>query len=137
MKVPQFPPSHLKEKIMKTRYLQTLLILALPALALLFPLGAVAADKNTHAVDISDVTQVGTAQLKPGPYKVEWQGTGPAVQVTFQQSGKTVVTVPATLKTNDAQVTQDATLTEAGGSNTVVLKEIDFAHQKEALVFGQ
>ena len=68
---------------------------------------------------------------------MEWQGTGPAVQVSFQQSGKTVVTVPGTLKTNDDQVTQDAIVTEAIGAGTSTLKEIDFRRLKQALVFDQ
>jgi hypothetical protein len=59
---------------------------------------------------------------------VEWQGTGPAVQVSFQQNGKTVVTSRGTLKTN---------VTEATGGGMSTLKEIDFGHQKEALVFDQ
>lgn len=119
---------------MKTKYLQYLAVLS--ALALLFPVGALARN-NAHSVQIFDVVQVGSTQLKPGDYKVEWQGTGPAVQVSFQQSGKTVVTVPATLKTNDDQVTQDAIMTEATSAGTTELKEIDFGRQKEALVFDQ
>ncbi len=83
------------------------------------------------------MVQIGTAELKPGNYKVKWQGTGPAVQVSFQQNGKTVVTVPGTLETNDDQVTQDAIVTEATSADTSALKEIRFGHQKEALVFDQ
>ncbi len=124
----------LKEEILKTKYFQHLAILS--TLALLFPLGALARD-NAHSVDIFDVVQIGGTQLKPGNYKVEWQGEGPAVQVSFQHNGKTVATVPATLKTNDAGVTRDAIMTEATGPDTVTLKEIDFGHQKQALVFGQ
>lgn len=59
------------------------------------------------------------------------------VQVSFQQNGKTVVMLPATLKTNDDQVKQDAILTEEGSADTSTLKEIDFGHQREALVFDQ
>ena len=70
-------------------------------------------------------------------YKVEWEGTGPAVQVSFQQNGKTVVTSLATLKTNADQVTQDGVVIEATGAAASTLKEIDFGHQKEALVFDQ
>jgi hypothetical protein len=124
----------LKEEIMKTKYLQYLAVLS--TLALLFPLGALARN-NAHSVQIFDVVQIGGTQLKPGNYKVEWQGTGPAVQVSFQQNGKTVVTVPATLKTNDDQVTQDSIMTEATSADTTELKEIDFGRQKEALVFDQ
>ena len=119
---------------MKTKYFQYLAILS--TLALLSPLGALARD-NSHSVDIFDVLQIGGAQLKPGNYKVEWQGGGPAVQVSFQLNGKTVITVPATLKTNDADVTRDAIMTEATNADTSTLKEIDFGHQKQALVFDQ
>ena len=96
-----------------------------------------AARNNAHPVEISDAVQIGGTRLKPGNYKVEWQGTGAAVQVSFLQNGKTVVTAPATLKTNDDQVKQDAIVTEATGASTSTLKEIDFGHQKEALVFEQ
>ena len=48
-----------------------------------------------------------------------------------------MVTVPGTLKTNDDQVTQDAIVTEATSAGTSTLKEIDFRHLKQALVFDQ
>jgi len=113
----------LKEEILKTKYFQHLAILS--TLALLFPLGALARD-NAHSVDIFDAVQIGGTQLKPGNYKVEWQGEGPAVQVSFQHNGKTVATVPATLKTNDAGVTRDAIMTEATGPDTVTLQRDRF-----------
>ena len=119
---------------MKTKYFQHLAILS--TFALLFPLGALARD-NAHSVDIFDAVQIGGTQLKPGNYKVEWQGDGPAVQVSFQHNGKIVATVAATLKTNDAGVTRDAIMTEATSPDTATLKEIDFGHQKQALVFDQ
>ncbi|HET6181949.1 MAG TPA: hypothetical protein VFE61_33845 [Candidatus Sulfotelmatobacter sp.] len=99
--------------------------------------GSALAQDNAHLVEISNAVEIGGTRLKPGDYKVEWQGTGPAVQVTFQQNGKTVVTVPGTLKTNDDQVKQDAIVTEATGAGTSTLKEIDFRHLKQALVFDQ
>jgi len=109
----------------------------LSSLALLFPLGALARDKNEHSVDISDPVQIGTTSLQPGTYKVEWQGTGPNVQVSFLQRGKTVATVPGTLKTGDNAVTQDDLVTDpvADNANMRALREIDFGRQKEALVF--
>jgi hypothetical protein len=98
---------------------------------------AYAARNNAHSVEISDAVQIGTTKLKPGNYKVEWQGNGPVVQVSFQQNGQTVVTVPGTFKTNDDQVTQDAIVTEATGAGISTLKEIDFRHLKQALVFDK
>jgi hypothetical protein len=107
------------------------------ALALLAPLSASAKDKNQHSVSISDSLQVSGTQLKPGDYKVEWQGNGPAVQVSFLQNGETVATAPATLKAIDGQVTQDEVVADTTDSNTRALKEIDFRRDKEALVFEQ
>jgi len=119
--------------------MKTLYFTAVLSLTCLLGFGgsAYAARNNAHSVDISDAVQIGGTKLKPGNYKVEWQGTGPAVQVSFQQNGKTVVTVPGTLKTNDDQVIQDAIVTEATGAGTSMLKEIDFHHLKQALVFHQ
>ena len=119
---------------MKTKYLQYLAVLS--TLVLLFPVGALARN-NAHSVQLFEVVQIGSTQLQPGNYKVEWQGTGPAVQVSFHQNGKTVVTVPATLKADDDQVTQDAIMTEATSADRSELKEIDFGRPKEALVFDQ
>ena len=60
----------------------------LSAMALLFPFCALARDKNQHPVDIPDAVRVGSTRLNPGSYKVEWQGTGPLVQVSFLRTGR-------------------------------------------------
>jgi hypothetical protein len=114
------------------QYLKSLVLIA--ALAL-FPLGALAASENHQSVDIPNTLKVGNTQIAPGNYKVEWQGSGPAVQVKFVEHGKTVVTAPATLKTNDSQVIQSDIITDPTHSNIRALREIDFGHQKEALIF--
>ena len=106
----------------------------LSVFGVLSPLGAFARDKNQRSVDIPDAVQVGGTQLQAGHYKLQIQGTGPDVQVTFLQYGKTVVTVPGKLKTNDDQVTQDAILTDSAKKT---LDEIDFRRDKESLVFQQ
>ena len=119
---------------MKTKYSQYLAVLS--TLVLLFPVGALARDK-AHSVEIPYAVQVGGTRIAAGSYKVAWQGTGPAVEVSFSQYGKTVATVTGTLKTNDDQVIQDAIVTEATSADTTTLKEIDFGRQKEAVVFDQ
>ena len=75
------------------------------------------------------------SHLKAGEYKVEWNGSGPNVQVAFFEHGKQVATTPATLKTNDKQVTQDDFEINTTASNVNVLREIDFGRQEQALVF--
>jgi hypothetical protein len=119
---------------MKTSYFTA--VLSLTCL-LGFGGNAYAARDIARSVEIFDVVQIGTTELKPGNYKVEWQGSGPAVEVSFLRNGKTVVTVPGTLKTNDDQVTQDSIRIEGTGTGTSTLKEIDFRHLKQALVFDQ
>jgi hypothetical protein len=109
----------------------------LSMIALISTVSALARDKNQHSVQISDSVQVGGTQLTPGNYKLEWQGTGPEVQVNFVRDGKTVATAPGTLKTNDPHVTQDDMVTNTTSTNTKTLKEIDFSHHKESLVFEQ
>jgi translation initiation factor IF-1 len=104
-------------------------------LALLAPL-SFASEKSQHRLDIADPVQVGSTQLQPGHYKLEWRGNGPAVEVSFLQNGKTVAIVPGTLKMNDSKVTQDDIVTSKTSPNTSRLEEIDFLHQKEALIFG-
>ena len=90
----------------------------LSAISLLFSLPAFASHKNQHSVSIYDSVKVGGTQLKPGDYKLEWQGPGPTVQVAFMQNGNTLATDTTTAKTK-------------------ALKEIVFAHQKEVLVFAR
>ena len=117
------------------KYLKYLAIVA--AMALLTPLSLFAADTTSRSVTIEDPVTVGTTHLKPGHYKVEWQGTGPAVQVNFVRNGKTVATAPAKLQTNDSQIKQDDIIMDRTNAKNEKLKEIDFSHQKEALMFGQ
>jgi hypothetical protein len=125
----------MKQLMQQLKY-AALLATIVSTLALLSPVGALARDKNQHSVQIPESVQVGSAQLEPGNYKVEWQGTGPAVQVNFVRNGKTVATVAGTLNTNDNHVVQDAIVTDTA-SNTNTLKEIDFGHDKESVIFGQ
>ena len=109
----------------------------LSAISLLFSLPAFASHKNQHSVSIYDSVKVGGTQLKPGDYKLEWQGPGPTVQVAFMQNGNTLATARATLQTNDHQATQDAVVVDTTTAKTKALEEIVFAHQKEALVFAR
>jgi len=109
----------------------------LSMLGLLSSVSALARDKNQHSVEIPDAVQVGDTQLKPGDYRLEWQGTGTGIQVNFVRGGKTVATVPGTVKTNDARVIQDDVVIATTSAKTKTLTEIDFGRNKESLVFEQ
>jgi hypothetical protein len=117
------------------KYLRYLALLSMAAL--IWPAAAMARDNNEHTVAIPDSVQVGSVRLKAGTYKVEWRQSGPNVQVTFLRHGKAVASVPGILQTNDKQVTQDDVVTRKTAANVKVLREIDFGHQKEALLFSR
>ena len=108
----------------------------LMALAVVLPVSAAARDKDQQTVDIVNRVQVGNAQLNPGTYKVEWHNAGPNVNVSFIEGNKVIATVPGTLKTDDPQVIQNDVVIQKV-SNKSVLREIDFSHNKEALIFSK
>lgn len=108
---------------------------AILAMALLIPVAALARENNSRSLEIPNAVVVNHQTLKPGHYKVEWQQPGPKIQVRFVRNGKTIATAPATLKTNDSQVTQSDIMTRQTASNKAALTEIDFGHQKEAIIF--
>jgi hypothetical protein len=105
-------------------------------LLLLLPASALAAENTSRTVNILTPVVVQGQHLRAGHYKVEWQESGPRVQVNFVRNGKTVATVPAMLRENDDQIKQDDIVTRQSASNQNILQEIDFSHNKEALTFG-
>jgi hypothetical protein len=82
---------------------------------------AVGAPKNKKTINLSEPTHVGSVTLQPGEYTIEWNGTGPDVQVSFSRGKNIPVTVPATLET--AQNPNDiayAYHTEESGAHSLV-----------------
>jgi hypothetical protein len=65
--------------------------------ALLLSTSAFAKDNDTNkgSLKLDDQVSVDGTPLKPGDYKVEWNGSGPNVTVTLLQGKHTVATFPA------------------------------------------
>jgi hypothetical protein len=106
------------------------LLCLLAGLALLLPVAAVAKDKDQGKVQLANPVHIGTTQLKPGTYKVEWSGNGPVVNINFVRNDKTVATTSGRV----------VHLKKASPYNAVVvntkaktLDEIDFSNRTEAL----
>jgi hypothetical protein len=117
------------------RFFKYLALLSLAAL-MFASLAEARSTKNERTLKFSDPVQIGTVHLKPGTYKVEWQNAGPNVKVTFLRNNKTIATAPAKLKLNQ-DVPYNEVVTDHAHANQSMLREIDFSHGKEALVFGQ
>jgi hypothetical protein len=71
-------------------------ILATLSATLLSNVSAAASSKT--AINLVEPTIVGSVILPSGEYKIEWNGPGPEVQVSFTQGSKTVAVVPATVQ---------------------------------------
>jgi hypothetical protein len=52
-------------------------------------------DSNKGSLKLDDQVTVAGTSLKPGDYKVEWNGNGPDVTVTVSKGTHTVATFPA------------------------------------------
>jgi hypothetical protein len=105
-------------------------------LVLLAPLGALAANKNEHNVNIPEVVQVGSTQLQPGDYKVEWQGTGPAVHVKFLKDGKSVATTQGKIVESAKASPYDDVITRTTKNHQKRIEEIDFGNKRESLMIA-
>lgn len=102
-------------------------------LAFILSLSAFAKDRNEGKFTLSQAAQIGSTQLKPGDYKVTWDGTGSDVQVKILQGKNVVATTSAKLV--DKSVGADA-VTLGGSGEVKTVEEIDFSHQKQALIFA-
>ncbi len=90
---------------------------------------------SRKSINVPEAVKVGDVMLQPGDYKVEWQGSGPAVQVSFVQNNKTVTTAPATLQNKDTGFDGALDLNSAHAGETKSLHAIEFKHM--LLIFDQ
>ena len=110
---------------------------ALGVIALLLPLSAVAAEKNSGKFTVSEPVMVGDKELKPGTYSVEWSGEGSSVQVAVMKGHQTVANTTANVVTRDKVPSYNSVVLSPGNGNIKTLNEIDFDNRKEAIVFSQ
>ena len=86
---------------------------------LLLSAGAFAREKGK--LNLTENVTVQGKVLKPGEYKLEWEGSGNNVQLSFIQGRETVATVPATIvpSQNSNLANASSTTTEADGSKSL------------------
>ena len=82
--------------------------------ALVFSSAALAGQNNNRGkLALTDTVVVDGKQIEPGDYKVEWDGSGPAVQVKILQGKETVATLSAHVTEQPNRNPQDAYSTAA------------------------
>jgi hypothetical protein len=107
--------------------------LAVFAASLLLSAAAFAGDGNKKSLHLDqDVTVEGT-RLPAGDYKVEWNGTGPTVQVSIIRGRDTVATVPAQVVNENTPNTQDGYGMEPAQDGTEQLTQIFFSGKNYTL----
>jgi hypothetical protein len=103
-------------------------------LALLLASSAFAATKGSLQL-INPVTVNGTT-LKPGDYKVQWEGAGPNVELSILRGKNVVAKVPAHVIELQTPANNDAAVTHENGSGPNALTGVRFQGKKTALELG-
>jgi len=104
-------------------------------LALLLATSAFAANKGS--LQVQEPVSVNGTQLAPGDYKVEWDGTGPSVEMSILKGKKVVTKVPAHIVDIGAASPSDATVVKSNGDGTKTLSEVRLSGKKFALAVGE
>ncbi len=97
---------------------------------------AFARDKNRHNVVLPETTQVGTVQLAPGQYTMEWNQTGSTAEVNFVQHGKTLAQAPAKIVDLGHSALNDSVTLKTESQSAGALEQIQFGGHKEAFSFS-
>ncbi len=94
---------------------------------------------------LSSPVTVNGATLKPGDYKVQWEGTGPNVELSFLQGKNVVAKAPAHVVELQTPSPQDVALTiknDSGPNSLVGLRfqgrkfELDLAEASDGMQAG-
>jgi hypothetical protein len=104
-------------------------------LVLLLASSAFAATKAS--LQLNNAVTVNGTQLKPGDYKVQWEGAGPNVELSIMQGNKVLAKVPAHLVNLDTPSTYDAAVTRKNDSGPNSLAGLRFQGKKFSLELGE
>ncbi len=103
-------------------------------LALLLASSAFAATKAS--LTLQHPATINGAKLKPGDYKLQWEGSGPNVEVSIMQ-GKTVLAkVPGKVVDLSSPASNNAAVMQRNGDGSATLAGARFEGKKFALELG-
>jgi hypothetical protein len=104
-------------------------------LALLLVSSAFAATKGS--LQLVDPVSVNGTRLKPGAYKVQWEGSGPSVEVSILQGKNVIAKAPAKVVNLDSAAANDAAVTQKSSDGTSLLIGVRFGGKKLALELAE
>src|SRR5579863_6132489 len=104
-------------------------------LALLLASSAFAATKAD--LHLNNPTNINGTKLKSGDYKLVWDGSGPAVEVSFMQGKTVVVKAPAKVVDLSTPAANSAAVIVNNGDGTANLTGARFEGKKFAIELGE
>ena len=104
-------------------------------LALLLATSAFAANKGS--LTVQEPMTVNGTQLKPGDYKVEWDGNGPSVELSITQGKKVIAKVPAHVVSLEEPSPSDAAVVKKNDDGSKSLSEVRLSGKKFSLAVGE
>ncbi len=116
------------------KYLAVVAVFCLITTAGLF---ADSKSKDRGTINLANAVQIGSTQVAPGDYKVEWNRTGDNVQVNILKGKNVVATTEGKLVELPKKAENSSVTTRALDNNTRALMEIQFDNRTESLVFNQ
>lgn len=100
-------------------------------LAMLMAAGAFAGTKGD--LQLSNQVTVNGTTLKPGDYKLQWEGNGPNVELSFIQGKKVVAKAPAHVVELQSPALNNAAVITNNGNGAGSLTGVRFQGKKLAL----
>ena len=107
------------------------------AASLLLPVAAFAGTTNKKTLHLFETVTVQGKTLSAGDYRVEWNGSGPNVQLEIVQGRETVATVPAKIVTASGRNEQDGYTLKPSQNGTQELRSIFFTGKDYTLQIQQ
>ena len=104
-------------------------------LALLLASSAFAATKAS--LQLNNPVLVNGTTLKPGEYKVQWEGSGPNVELSIMQGKNVLAKVPAHVVDLQTPSQNDAAVTRKNDSGPNTLAGVRFQGKKFAIELGE
>ena len=107
-------------------------------LALMLASSAFAGNSANKAnLQLQNPVTVGGTQLKAGDYKLQWEGSGPNVEVSILQGKNVVAKVPARVVDLQDKANNDAAVTQRASDGSKSLTGVRFGGKKYALELGE
>ena len=103
-------------------------------LALLMATSAFAGTKAS--LELHYPTNVNGTKLKPGEYKLQWEGSGPNVELSIMQGKNVVAKVPARVVELPTPSANDAAVVRHDGNGPGLLAGVRFQGKKMSLELG-